>query len=168
MMRDIMTNASLIAAQDQLPDVNIHIKSDGQIDTVSLKEWAAGRKIVLFAVPGAFTPTCSAKHLPEYVVECDALKAKGVDAIACLSVNDAHVMDAWGQANNVNGIEMMADPLGEASQALGIFVVNAPALGNTRAARMALIADDGVVTHVFMEEPGVYEVSSPAHVMANL
>ena len=163
-----MSNAALISAQDHLPDVNVHIKSDGQIDTVSLKEWAAGRKVVLFAVPGAFTPTCSARHLPDFVTELEALKSKGIDAVACLSVNDAHVMDAWGQASNADGIDMLADPLGEASSALGIFVVNAPALGNTRAARMALIADDGVVSHVFMEEPGAYEVSSPAHIMKNI
>ena len=163
-----MTNASLIAAHDHLPDVDIHIKTDGQIDTVSLQSWAAGKKVVLFSVPGAFTPTCSARHLPDFVADCDALKDKGVDAIACVAVNDAHVMAAWGDANDASGIDMMADPLGTLSQALGIFVVNAPALGNTRAARMALIADDGVVSHVFMEEPGVYDVSSPQHIMANL
>ena len=163
-----MTNASLIAAQDNLPDVNIHIKEDGKIDTVSLKDWAAGRKVVLFAVPGAFTPTCSARHLPDFIAGSDALKGKGIDAIGCLSVNDAHVMEAWSSANGAEGIEMLADPLGEASKALGIFVVNAPALGNTRAARMALVADNGVVSHVFMEEPGAYEVSSPAHIISNI
>ena len=163
-----MTNATLIAVNDHLPDVAFHLKTDGQIDTISLKSWGAGRKIVIFAVPGAFTPTCSARHLPDFVAERDALKAKGIDAVACLAVNDAHVMTAWAEANDVVDIDMMADPLGTVSQALGIFVVNAPNLGYTRAARMALIADDGVISHVFMEEPGAYEVSTPQHIMENL
>ena len=163
-----MTNASLIKAQDNFPDVAIHIKPDDQIDTLSLKAWGAGRKVVLFAVPGAFTPTCSARHLPDFVAHLDDLKAKGVDAVGCLAVNDAHVMAAWSAANDASSIDMLADPLGDAASALGIFVVNAPALGNTRAARMALIADDGVVSHVFMEEPGAYEVSSPKHIMSHL
>ena len=163
-----MPNASLIAVGDQLPEVNVQIKTAGEIETVTLAEWAGDRKVIVFAVPGAFTPTCSARHLPEFVAESDALKAKGIDDIACLSVNDAFVMSAWGDANDASSITMMADPLGGLSQALGIFVVNAPTLGNTRAARMALVADKGVVTHVFMEEPGVYKVSSPSHIMAQL
>ncbi len=163
-----MSNADLIKTNDNLPDVNIHIKPDDQIDIISLKEWGAGRKVVLFAVPGAFTPTCSARHMPDFVDHLDDMKAKGVDAVGCISVNDAHVMKAWAAASDATGIDMLADPLGEAAAALGIYVVNAPALGYTRAARMALIADDGVVSHVFMEEPGAYDVSSPAHIMSHL
>jgi peroxiredoxin len=163
-----MSNSKLIAAKDKLPDVQVFMNKDGDVEGLSLAEWAKGRKVVLFAVPGAFTPTCAVRHLPEYVNDYDSLKGKGVDAVGCLAVNDVFVMKAWADASKAESIDMMADPLGEASKALGIFMVNVPALGNTRAARMALIADDGAVTHVFVEEPGAYEVSAPAHVMKHL
>ena len=163
-----MSNATLIAPQDALPDVTVQVKTEDAIDEVSLKEWARGRKIVLFAVPGAFTPTCAVRHLPDFVTQKKALEAKGVEAIGCLAVNDVFVMDAWGRASDAEGITMMADASGKAAQALGIFVVDAPVLGNIRAGRMALVADDGVVSHVFMEESGAYEVSSPAHILKNL
>lgn len=158
-----------ISANDSLPNTPVHHKTDKDIDTMSLADWSKGRKVVLFALPGAFTPTCSVKHLPSFVEHADAIKAKGVDAIGCLSVNDAYVMDAWGKANDADGVvDMFADPLGQTAEALGIAVVKTPILGNTRAGRMALIAEDGVVTHMFMEEPGVYEVSSPEHILKHL
>ena len=158
-----------ISINDHLPDSPVQQRLDGEVSSFTLAEWSKGRKVVLFALPGAFTPTCSAKHLPGFVQHADAIKAKGIDAIACLSVNDAFVMEAWGQANQAEGvIEMFADPEAVTAEAMGLAVVKTPVLGNMRAARMALIAEDGVVTHMFMEEPGAYEVSSASHVLSQL
>ncbi|MCE2516290.1 MAG: peroxiredoxin [Alphaproteobacteria bacterium] len=158
-----------ISIKDHLPDSTVQQRLDGEISNFTLAEWSKGRKVVLFAVPGAFTPTCSAKHLPGFVEHAAAIKAKGVDAIGCLSVNDVYVMEAWGQANQAEGvIDMLADPEAVAAEAMGLAVVKTPVLGNMRAARMALIAEDGVVTHMFMEDPGAYEVSSASHVLNHL
>lgn len=153
----------------QLPDTLTHIKTDGSINETSLLQWAKGRKVVLIAVPGAFTPTCSARHLPGYVEHAEAMFAKGVDAIGCVSVNDAHVMAAWGKASGADGkIDMIADPAAAASEAMGLAVVNTPVFGNTRAGRMALVAEDGVITQVYIEAPAAFEVSSAEHVLARL
>jgi peroxiredoxin len=158
-----------ISVQDTLPDAIFYLKDEEGLHEMSLSSWAKGRKVVLIAVPGAFTPTCSARHLPSFLDHFDALKEKGVDAIGCLAVNDAHVMKAWGDASSAGGkIDMLADPEAKVAEALGIAVVKTPVLGNTRAGRMALIAEDGVVTHMFMEEPGAYEVSSAEHVLKHL
>ena len=158
-----------IAAQDTLPDTPLHLKDEDGLQEMTLAAWGQGKKVVLIAVPGAFTPTCSARHLPSFIDHHDAIKAKGVDAIGCLSVNDAHVMKAWGDASGATGkIDMLADPEAFTADAMGLAVVKTPVLGNTRAARMALIAEDGVVTHMFMEEPGAYEVSSAEHVLKHL
>ena len=158
-----------IAAQDALPEITLHIKDDDGIQELTLAEWAKDKKIVLFAVPGAFTPTCSARHLPSFIDHYDAIKSKGVDAIGCLSVNDAHVMKAWGDATGASGkIDMLADPEAFVSDAMGLAVVKTPVLGNVRAARMALVAENAKVTHMFMEEPAAYEVSSAENVLKHL
>lgn len=158
-----------IKEQDKLPDTTIFIKDDSEIQETTLAAWAKGRRVVLIAVPGAFTPTCSARHLPSFVDHHDAIKDKDIDAIGCLSVNDAFVMKAWGDASDATGkIDMIADPEAFTSEALGLAVVKTPVLGNMRAARMALIADDGVVTHMFIEEPAAYEVSSAENVLKHL
>ena len=158
-----------IAAQDALPDITLHIKDEDGLQELTLAEWAKDKKVVLFAVPGAFTPTCSARHLPSFLDHYDAIKSKGVDAIGCLSVNDAHVMKAWGDATGASGkIDMLADPEAFVADAMGLAVVKTPVLGNTRAARMALIAENGIVTHMFMEEPAAYEVSSAENVLKHL
>ncbi|XDZ65079.1 peroxiredoxin [Alphaproteobacteria bacterium LSUCC0684] len=158
-----------ISAGETLPDTLIHIKTDEGIKETSLKDWGQGRKVVLIAVPGAFTPTCSARHLPGFVEMAVSFHDKGVDAIGCLAVNDAHVMQAWGRDSNAEGrIDMLADPEGMAAEAMGILVVKTPVLGNIRAGRMALIAEDGVVTHIFIEEPGAFEISSAEHVLKHL
>ena len=158
-----------ISINDILPASPLRIRGDDGIIETTLAEWAAGQKIVLLVVPGAFTPTCSARHLPSFVDHADAIKAKGVGAIGCLAVNDAFVMQAWGRYSNADGVvDMLADAKAETAKALGIHTVNAPVLGNTRAARMALIADDGVVSHVFIEDAGAYEVSSAENILANL
>ncbi|MNH25224.1 Hybrid peroxiredoxin hyPrx5 [compost metagenome] len=127
----------------------------------------AGKTVVLFAVPGAFTPTCSNAHLPGYVVLADEFKAKGVDAIYCLSVNDAFVMKAWREAQNAEAITMLADGDGSWTQALGL-AKETGAFGGLRAQRFALIARDGVVQQLFVEAPGKFEVSDAQSLLAAL
>ncbi|QNF25194.1 redoxin domain-containing protein [Aeromonas hydrophila] len=126
-----------------------------------------GKRVVLFAVPGAFTPTCSNAHLPGYVVLADQLMAKGVDAICCLSVNDAFVMKAWQDAQNAEAITMLADGDGSWIQALGL-AKETGAFGGVRAQRFALIANDGVVEQLFVEAPGKFEVSDAQSLLAAL
>ena len=127
----------------------------------------AGKKVVLFAVPGAFTPTCSNAHLPGYVVLADEFKAKGVDALYCLSVNDAFVMKAWQAAQNADAITMLADGDGSWTRALGL-AKETGAFGGLRAQRFALIANDGVVEQLFVEAPGKFEVSDAQSLLAVL
>jgi peroxiredoxin (alkyl hydroperoxide reductase subunit C) len=121
----------------------------------------AGKKVVMFSLPGAFTPTCSAKHLPGYVAQLGALKAKGVDLVACLSVNDAFVMKAWAEQHDALGkIVMLADGSGALTKALGIELDLGHAGMGMRAARGVFVIDNGVVTSVDMEAPGKFDVSS--------
>jgi peroxiredoxin len=127
----------------------------------------AGKKVVLFAVPGAFTPTCSNAHLPGYVVLADQFRAKGVDALYCLSVNDAFVMKAWQAAQNADAITMLADGDGSWTRALGL-AKETGAFGGIRAQRFALIANDGVVKQLFVEAPGKFEVSDAGSLLAAL
>jgi len=151
-----------------IPSVNFQIKTDNGIDEHSSDDYFGKGRTVLFALPGAFTPTCSAKHLPTYLERHDELKAAGVDRIACLAVNDAHVMKAWGDASAVDGkVDMLADPHLALTKALGLDRDMGGVLG-VRAARAAMIIDDGVVTKVFEEEVGAFEVSSASHVLGEL
>lgn len=149
-----------IATGETLPDVHLYRMGDKGPEKISSSELFAGRKTVLFAVPGAFTPTCSRAHLPGYVVKADELLAKGVDQIVCLSVNDAFVMDAWGKQQNVDDrILMIADPDGRFTTAVALEVdLSSRGLG-LRSQRYAMVIDDGVVTHLNVEEPGKFEVS---------
>ena len=150
----------------KIPAITIRTKTEEGIEELETASYFAGRKIVMFAVPGAFTPTCSAKHLPNYLENMDRLKAAGFDAVACLSVNDAHVMKAWGDATNATGhIDMLADMRAEFSRALGIVADFGDVMAE-RAQRCALVVEDGTITHVFIEEPGMFEVSSADHVLA--
>ncbi|MDX7777984.1 redoxin family protein [Aeromonas hydrophila] len=126
-----------------------------------------GKRVVLFAVPGAFTPTCSNAHLPGYVVLADKFKEKGVDAICCLSVNDAFVMKAWQDGQNAEAITMLADGDGSWTRALGL-AKETGAFGGVRAQRFALIASDGVVEQLFVEAPGKFEVSDAQSLLAAL
>ena len=126
-----------------------------------------GKRVVLFAVPGAFTPTCSNAHLPGYVVLADKFKEKGVDALCCLSVNDAFVMRAWQDAQNAEAITMLADGDGSWTRALGL-AKETGAFGGLRAQRFALIANDGVVERLFVEAPGKFEVSDAQSLLAAL
>ncbi|GAB4576965.1 MAG: peroxiredoxin [Rhodothalassiaceae bacterium] len=158
-----------IKTGDRLPNVTLSRMGANGPEKIETEKLFAGKKAVLFAVPGAFTPTCSAKHLPGFVAHADAIRAKGVDLIACVSVNDAFVMNAWGKASNAEGkVEMLADGNGEFARAVGL-ELDATGFGmGKRAKRFAMILDDGVVTHLFVEEPGAFEVSSAEHVLKAL
>ena len=157
-----------IAVGQTIPQVNFQMKLDDGIDTFSTSDYFKDSCIVLFVVPGAFTPTCSAKHLPGFVKLADKFKANGIDKIACMAVNDAHVMRAWAEANDaVDIIDMIADFHTEMSDALGLTRDMGPIMGR-RATRCAMVIDHGVVQSIFMEEPGAFEVSSAEHVLASL
>jgi len=131
---------------------------NGNMVTHNTAELFANKKIVLFAVPGAFTPTCSAAHLPGYVVSADELAAKGIDAIICLSVNDAFVMNAWGEAQNAENIMMLADGDGSYTKALGLGMETA-GFGGLRSQRYAMVIDNGTVVSLHIEKPKEFEVS---------
>ena len=134
---------------------------------VNVREAAAGKKIVIFGLPGAFTPTCSAKHVPGYVAHLDALKAKGVDEVWCLSVNDGYVMAQWGKDQGALGkIRFLGDGQAELAKKLGLDV-EIPGMG-VRMRRSSLLVDDGVVKQVNVEEPGKFEVSSAEAMVAQL
>ena len=154
---------------DKIPSVSLSIMTDEGVKTLTTDEIFAGKKVVLFALPGAFTPTCSASHLPGYVVHHDAIKAAGVDSIACLSVNDAFVMGAWGEAQNVeDNILMLADGSAALTQAMELDVDLTAANFGIRSQRYALIAEDGVVTHLNIEAANQFEVSDAETILTLL
>lgn len=156
-----------IQVGDNIPDATINLLQDG-IQSISTQEYFSGKKVVLFAVPGAFTPTCSAKHLPSYVQHSEQFTDKGYQ-VACLSVNDAFVMSAWAKAQDVPAaIHMLADGNADFARALGL-ELDATAFGmGMRAKRFALVADNGVVTHLFVEAPGEFKISSAEHVLSSI
>ena len=159
-----------IKAGDALPtDLKLKEMTDGGPKDVSLSELTAGKRVVLFAVPGAFTPTCSLKHLPGFVEKAEAIRQKGVDEIVCLSVNDAFVMGAWGQANSAKGkVRMLADGNGEFTRAMGL-ELDASGFGmGKRSQRYAMIVQDGKVKDVFVEPGPGLNVSSADAVLAKL
>ncbi len=158
-----------ISVGDKIPAGTLKISAPGGMKDVSTDELFGGKKVVLFAVPGAFTPTCSAKHLPGFVSKAGDLKAKGVDSIICLSVNDAFVMDAWGKAHNAgDDVIMAADGNAEFTRALGLeFDASDFGMG-VRAQRFALIVDDGVVKGAYVEAPMKLEVSGAEAILEQL
>ena len=158
-----------IQAGDRFPSVTFKtMTADGPANLTS-DELLAGKTVVLVSVPGAFTPTCHARHLPGYVDQIDALKAKGVDAVGCMAVNDVFVMNAWGKASHADGkITMLADGNGDAARALGL-ELDASGFGmGKRGQRFALVVKDGVVTHVNVEAPGEFKVSAADYVLGQL
>lgn len=157
----------MLAIGDSLPQAQFQAIIDGAVTPLTTEQLFAGKKVVLFAVPGAFTPTCSAAHLPGFVVKADEIKAKGVDTIICLSVNDAFVMNAWGKSQNADEILMLADGDASFSQATGLFA-DTGAFGGVRAKRYAMIVDNGVVTALNVDAPKQFEVSSAEAVLALL
>lgn len=155
-----------IQAGEKIPDVTI--KTSGMKD-LSTGELCSGKKVVLFAVPGAFTPTCSEQHFPGFISKAAELKAKGVDVIACLSVNDAFVMDAWAKDRGAGPeITLLADGNADFTRALGLEMDGTGIGFGIRAQRFALVIDDGVVTHAAVEEPMKFDVSSAESVLEAL
>ncbi len=152
----------------KLPEATLHMMQEGRPAAVTTDDLFAGKKVVLFAVPGAFTPTCSQAHLPGYVVNADAIKAKGVDSIVCLSVNDAFVMDAWGQNANAEALLMVGDGNGDFTSALGLEMDGSGFGLGTRSQRYAMIVDDGTVTKLAVEDPGQFEVSAAEAILEAL
>ncbi len=152
---------------ERIPDAILQYIHDGvqKIDTATLFE---ANKLVLFAVPGAFTPTCSERHLPGFVEHFDEFRNKGI-GVACMAVNDPFVMQAWGESQHVpQGLRMLSDGNGEFTRALGL-EMDASAYGmGSRSKRFALYAENGIVKQVFVEAPGEFRVSSAEHVLANL
>jgi peroxiredoxin (alkyl hydroperoxide reductase subunit C) len=158
-----------IAVGDKIPPAKLMAALPAGPREMSTEEIFGGKKVVLFAVPGAFTPTCSAKHLPGFVEHVDAIRAKGVDTVACMSVNDVFVMTAWAKDQKVGeNILMLADGSGAFTKALGLELdLIARGLG-VRSQRFALIAEDGRVTHLAVEQPGGFDVSRAEAVLEAL
>lgn len=152
---------------DAIPEVTLkHI--DGGVQTIDTPTLFAHKNVVLFAVPGAFTPTCSERHLPGFVERFDAFRERGIE-VACMAVNDPFVMQAWGEQQGVpSGLRMLSDGNGDFTRALGL-EMDATAFGmGLRSKRFALYAEDGVVKHLFVEAPGEFRVSSAEHVLGAL
>lgn len=157
----------MITKNTKMPSGQLQQMVNGDMVTLDTEEFFANKKVVLFAVPGAFTPTCSEAHLPGFVVAADELKAKGVDAIICLSVNDAFVMNAWGKAQNAENLMMVADGDGSYTKALGL-EMETGAFGGTRSQRYSMIIDNGIVTHLNIEQPKAFEVSTAQVILEQL
>jgi len=157
-----------IQVGERLPDVPIAIATpDGPQQTTS-GEYFSGKKVALFAVPGAFTPTCSARHLPSYVEKASELKGQGVDEIACISVNDPFVMQAWGQRDGSQDITMIADGNGAFAQATGLEMDGSKFGMGKRSQRYSMIVNDGVVEQLNVEAPGEYRASSAEFMLDQL
>ena len=156
-----------IQAGDRLPEVQLQRIREG-VENVDSRELFDGRKVVVFAVPGAFTPTCSERHLPGFVEHFDEFRKRGID-VACVAVNDPFVMKAWGDSQHVpDGLMMLADGNGDFTRALGL-EMDASAYGmGTRSKRYAIYAEDGVAKQVLVEAPGEFRVSSADHVLSQL
>ena len=158
-----------IQVGDKVPSTTLQHMTDSGPADISTDEVFGGKKVVLFALPGAFTPTCSAKHLPGFVQQAEAIRAKGVDTIACLSVNDAFVMGAWGKDQGVEDkVLMLADGSADLTKALGLELDLDNRGFGLRSQRYAMIVDDGVVTAVNVEQGGAFEVSSAEAILAAL
>jgi len=161
--------ANPIRVGDRVPEVSLKLAGEGGIKDITTGELFGGKKVVLFAVPGAFTPTCSAKHLPGFVEKADAIRAKGVDSIVCLSVNDAFVMGAWGESKNAGGkVLMVADGNGDFTRAVGLEMDGSGFGMGKRSQRYAMVVDDGVVKALHVEKPMKFEVSSAEAILAAL
>ena len=157
-----------ISVGDRLPNTTlVKATADGP-DQVESETFFAGRRVALFAVPGAFTPTCSAKHLPGFVEKEAALKAKGIDEVACTSVNDAFVMDAWGKSAGAGDITLLADGNGDFAKAVGLTMDGSGFGMGTRSQRYSMLVNDGVVEQLNVEAPGEYRASSAEQLLEQL
>ena len=156
----------MIKVGDKLPSVKLKTRIQGDMKDLTTEDIFAGKKVALFGLPGAFTPTCSAKHLPGYVEHADAIRAKGVDTIACLSVNDAFVMDAVGKDQKVGDkVLMLADGSADFARAVGLELdLTANGMG-VRIKRFSMLVENGVVKTLNVEKPGAFEVSDAATIL---
>ncbi|MGE4217966.1 MAG: peroxiredoxin [Alphaproteobacteria bacterium] len=158
-----------IKVGDKVPSATLYEMGEGGPKAVSTDELFAGKTVAVFGVPGAFTPTCSAKHLPGYIEQSAALKAKGVDEIVCMSVNDAFVMGAWGKDQNAAGkVRMVADGSAELTKKMGIELDLAPRGLGMRSRRFSMVVKDGVVQKLNLEEGGAFEVSSAERMLEQI
>ena len=157
----------MIEQGQTIPAVNLSQLSDKGMQTLTNNELFTDKKVVLFAVPGAFTPTCSNAHLPGYIALADKIKAKGINAIYCVSVNDAFVMKAWGESQNAEHIDMLADGDASFTRALGLEKDTA-GFGGLRSKRYAMVVDNGVVNQLFVEQDKEFVISSAEAVLAKL
>ena len=153
---------------DRLPDVTLAIGTSEGPKPTSSGEFFRGKKVALFAVPGAFTPTCSARHLPSYVEKAQELKSQGVDGIACISVNDPFVMAAWGKADGSDDITMIADGNGAFADAVGLAMDGSKFGMGKRSQRYSMLVNDGVVEQLNVEAPGEYRASSAEYMLDQL
>jgi peroxiredoxin len=160
----------MIKVGDKVPSATLRTMGPEGPKAVTTEElFAPGKKIVVFALPGAFTPTCSAKHVPGFVAEADKFKAKGVDAIACISVNDAFVMGAWGKdQKSGDKVMMLGDGAAEFTNAMGLAMDLTKNGMGVRSQRYAMIVKDGKVDQLFVEKPGAFEVSAAENVLKHL
>ena len=157
-----------ISVGDRIPSTMITKVTANGPDQVSSDDYFKGRKVALVAVPGAFTPTCSARHLPGFVDKADDLKAKGVDEIAFTSVNDAFVMGAWSKSADADAITMLADGNGDFAEAIGMTFDGSKFGMGKRSQRYSMLVEDGVVTQLNVEKPGEFSVSSAEHLLSEI
>jgi len=158
-----------ISVGDKLPDGQFNYMGPDGPAQISISDLTGGKKVVLFALPGAFTPTCSAKHVPGYLHNIQAFRDKGVDHVACVSVNDAFVMGAWAKEQGTgNDVMMLADGNGTFAKAVGLDMDGSAFGMGLRSQRYAMVVDDGVVTGLFVEAPGEFKLSAAEHVLASL
>ena len=156
----------MIQVGDRVPDVELYRMSPSGPEAIRSVDWFHGKRVVLFALPGAFTPTCSAHHLPGFLERSEEIRSKGVDSIACLSVNDSYVMDAWRKDQGIEDeIEMLADGAGLFTSAIGLELDLSKRGYGARSARYAMIVKDSAVTHLNVEAPGKFEVSDAATIL---
>lgn len=153
---------------EKLPDVTLTKTPPDGPEKVQSADYFAGKKVALFSVPGAFTPTCSAKHLPGFVEKADELKSKGVDEIACTAVNDPFVMQAWCDRDGSEAITMLADGNGDFAEALGLTMDGSGFGLGKRGQRWSMVVDDGTVTELNVEDPGAFEKSTAEYMLDQL
>jgi peroxiredoxin len=157
-----------ISVGDRIPDVQLAIATPDGPQPITSSEYFAGKRVALFAVPGAYTPTCSARHLPSYVDKAGELRAKGIDEIACVSVNDPFVMAAWNKSDGSDDITMLADGNGAFADAIGLAMDGSKFGMGKRSQRYSMIVNDGTVEQLNVEAPGEYQASSAEHLLEQL
>ena len=157
-----------ISVGDKLPEVTLIKATENGPEHVSSADYFAGKKVALFSVPGAFTPTCSARHLPGYVEKAAELKAKGIDEIAATAVNDAFVMSAWNKAAGSDDITMLADGNAQFAEAVGLTMDGSGFGMGKRGQRFSMIVEDGIVKELNVEAPGDFSISSAEHMLGQL